>query len=138
MDSSHLPCSGRNATVIGHRATVRRPTADMRQAERRPGINLRPAVHRQNVCIARVRLLASALAFVLTAGTSFAADNASVPQVQFNRDVRPILSDKCFQCHGPDAKKREADLRLDVRDVAVAAGAIAPHRPHESCCSCDA
>ena len=34
-------------------------------------------------------------------------------KVQFNRDVRPILADKCFACHGPDATHREADLRFD-------------------------
>jgi len=34
--------------------------------------------------------------------------------IDFNRDVRPILSDKCFHCHGPDAHSREAELRLDV------------------------
>lgn len=53
-------------------------------------------------------------------------------QIKFNRDVRPILSDKCFFCHGPDSVKRKADLRLDVRDVAVATGAIVPDRPEES------
>ncbi len=39
--------------------------------------------------------------------------------VVFNHDVRPILSDKCFACHGPDNNKREAGLRLDVRELAL-------------------
>lgn len=45
-------------------------------------------------------------------------------KVTFNQDIRPILSDKCFFCHGPDNAKREADMRLDVREAAISKGAI--------------
>src|SRR6476620_5959702 len=47
-------------------------------------------------------------------------------RVEFNRDVRPILSDKCFFCHGPDPAHRDGKLRLDIREDAVKAGAIVP------------
>ncbi len=40
--------------------------------------------------------------------------------VSYNLNVRPILSDKCFACHGPDANKRQAGLRLDIADSAFA------------------
>src|SRR5689334_18620637 len=67
---------------------------------------------------------------------TFAAAAPGSEKVRFNEQIRPILSNKCFFCHGPDEKHREASLRLDVRDNAIAehdgGKPIVPGKPDES------
>ncbi len=72
------------------------------------------------------------MASVLLSCLAFAAQGATVSKIEFNRDVRPILSDKCFYCHGPDKNHRKADLRLDIRADAIAGKAFVPGKPAES------
>jgi hypothetical protein len=73
------------------------------------------------------KTLASTLAVVL----AFAVP-ASAGKLEYNRDVRPILAENCFACHGPDSAARKADLRLDQRNAAMDGGAIVPGHPEKS------
>ncbi len=90
-------------------------------------------------------LIAIAVLVVLSAGWLFfmrsngTTANKMPDQVSYNFHIRPILSDKCFKCHGPDKNKREAGLRLDIPDSAFAplketkgSFAFVPYKPEES------
>ena len=64
--------------------------------------------------------------FLVLCGVSTALGETPVPAtIDFNRDVRPILSENCYFCHGPDKNKRKADLRLDTHD-----GLFVPLKDH--------
>src|SRR6187397_246413 len=79
----------------------------------------------------RVRF-ALGVVFGLLALTQLRADDSLPEVVKFNRDIRPILADTCFACHGPDQNKREADLRLDTEKGVQDASVIVPGKPSES------
>jgi hypothetical protein len=77
-------------------------------------------------CLPRV-----ALATVLAATAPVLAADPGEP-LSFNADIRPILVENCFSCHGADSAGRKADLRLDQRDQAVENGSIVPGDPDSS------
>ena len=85
-----------------------------------------------------LRMLFGGVSIVLAATVAGAAENSTATRtIDFNRDIRPVLSNNCFKCHGPDAAERKAGLRLDVREEALRASesgavAIAPGKPEES------
>ena len=77
-----------------------------------------------------LRLIGSS--FLAAACLSPASGAEKGRKLEFNRDIRPILSESCFVCHGPDKNNRKAKLRLDVREIALEKKAIQPGKPEES------
>src|SRR5215204_6362815 len=68
--------------------------------------------------------LSLAIAGALTLG---AQDKQASPPLSFNRDIRPILSNNCFACHGPDEKQRETKFHFDTKEAAfLEEGVIVP------------
>src|SRR5947207_4489356 len=112
----------------------------------KPGSNRAISVFRmqlmKNQCLARCawpgNLPRHALApatvawFLLLAFTPESLAAKPPKQISYNRDIRPVLSDKCFFCHGPDQNKRKGKLRLDLREEAIARKAFVPGKPGES------
>ena len=86
-------------------------------------------------------LFTGTIGILFSCGHSHNSDAARVlpEKVSYNFDIRPILSDKCYKCHGPDASHREAHLRLDIGDsvyavlkVTKGAFALVPGKPDQS------
>ncbi|MBC7627837.1 MAG: PSD1 domain-containing protein [Ferruginibacter sp.] len=84
-------------------------------------------------------LLVTVTSWLACMNNSVTTAMAMPDKVSYNFHIRPVLSDKCFKCHGPDVNKREAGLRLDIPDSAFAplketigAFALVPFKPEES------
>ena len=70
--------------------------------------------------------IGSAVMLMLTFVPLMLIADEGTPDLDFNRDIRPILAENCFYCHGQDSNKRQGDLRLDLRESAIQPGAIVP------------
>ena len=76
----------------------------------------------------RTSIFSSLLLSLALGGVAQSAES----EIRYGRDIRPILSDKCFFCHGPDPETREEDLRLDIREEAIKGKAFVPGHPEKS------
>jgi hypothetical protein len=98
-----------------------------------------PAMHASPIAIVAgvsLAMLVSASGSGATRSGGPRSDGLGPAPVRYDRDVRAILSDRCFRCHGPDSGKRQAELRLDVEESATAVrdgrAAIVPGSPEKS------
>lgn len=82
--------------------------------------------------VAPSRWFSNSVVAVGSLSVGLLAARADAGRLSFNRDIRPILSENCFHCHGPDKDRREAELRLDVREAAIEAKAFEPGKPEAS------
>jgi hypothetical protein len=84
------------------------------------------------IALSFVASLGAGLAILVLDGDAQTPPAVSPPQkVDYNWQIRPVLSDNCYRCHGPDAKSRQAGLRLDQQESAYEQ-AIMPGKPQES------
>src|SRR6516165_3820723 len=106
-------------------------------ARRRRGFNLATSLRILRLTTAAGLLLATAAEASETATNEGSKNGESAAPLDYSRQIRPILSNNCFKCHGPDEKERKGGLRLDNRDDALkpaesGAAAIVPGKPGES------
>ncbi len=87
---------------------------------------------RVNSLVLMRRCCCACIAAGIWLSAGFGSASGEERPVEYNRDIRPILFDNCFACHGPDSAARQADLRIDRREVAEEMGAIVPGEPDSS------
>ncbi len=97
------------------------------------GLRSRPTSAHFKMFSARLQMLGVALGLgALGSSLVIGAESETGAKLEFNRQIRPILSENCFPCHGPDKNHRKGKLRLDDRAVALEKEAIKPGHPDAS------
>jgi hypothetical protein len=74
-----------------------------------------------------MRIVLSVLQLLIFFALACTVPAAETAPLRFDRDIRPILADKCYRCHGPDPDQRQADLRLDLEDAARKSAIVPGH-----------